>query len=200
MNDDVVFAGGTRGSLVAIPVPDDPSGKAEVLLPSGQTLFIPMDALVQQSADSYRVAVSAQSFSGSMTGRSTVSSDGVEVISLVAETLSVGKREVETGRVRISTTVTERVETVDEPLFKTQVEIKRVPVGQFVDAAPAVRYEGDVMIVSVLEEVLVVEKRLRVIEEVYVSQKREEYRSPQQVTLRTETLSEERLPTADLQS
>ena len=131
MNDDVTFADGTRGSLIAMPV--------------------------------------------------------------LEETLSVGKREVETGRVRFSTTVTERVETVDEPLFKTVVEVKRVGVARFVDAPPAVRYEQDVMIVPILEEVLVVEKRLRVKEEVYISQKREEYRSPQQVTLRTETLSEERL-------
>ena len=122
-------------------------------------------------------------------------SDGGEVvIPLVAEMLTVGKREVETGRVRFSTTVTERVETVDEPLSRTEVEVRRVPMGRFVDAAPAVRYEGDTMIVSIMEEVLVVEKRLRVKEEVYIVQKREEYRSPQQVTLRTETLSEERLP------
>jgi uncharacterized protein (TIGR02271 family) len=189
MNDDVIFADGTRGTLVATPVPGDPNGMAEVLLSTGQTLFVPMSVLTP-SGDRYQVAAHPAGFGEAVT------QEGETVIPLVAETLSVGKREVETGRVRFSTTVTERVETVDEPLFKTVVEVKRVGVSQFVDAAPAVRYEQDVMIVPIMEEVLVVEKRLRVKEEVYISQKREEYRSPQQVTLRMEVLSEERLPAA----
>ena len=192
MNDDVTFADGTRGTLIAMPVPDDPDGMAEVLLDSGQTLFVPIGVLIVEE-DSYRIAAQSTGFQETLTRGDEV------IIPLVAETLSVGKREVETGRVRFSTTVTERVETVDEPLFKTEVEIRRVAVGQFVDAPPAVRYEQDVMIIPIMEEVLVVEKRLRVKEEVYVSQKREEYRSPQQVTLRTEVLSEERVSTTNPQ-
>ncbi len=189
MNDDVTFADGTRGTLVALPVPDDADGMAEVLLDSGQTLFVPISVLIVDK-DSYNIAAHPAGFETTKTRGDEV------VIPLVEEALSVSKREVETGRVRFSTTVTERVETVDEPLFKTEVEIKRVAVGRFVDAPPAVRYEQDVMIIPVMEEVLVVEKRLRVKEEVHVSQKREEYRSPQQVTLRTEVLSEERLYSA----
>lgn len=190
--DDVMFADGTRGTLIAMPAPDDLDGMAEVLLDSGQTLFVPINVLVVEE-DSYRIAAHPGGFQETLTRGDEI------VIPLVAETLSVGKRERETGRVRFSTTVTERVETVDQPLFKTEVEIKRVAVGQFVDAPPAVRYEQEVMIIPVMEEVLVVEKRLRIIEEVYVSQKREEYRSPQQVTLRTEVLTDERLSAADAQ-
>ncbi len=193
MNDDVVFSDGARGSLVAAPVPGDADGMAEVLLDSGQTLLVPVDVLVMHAEGDYRVAVDSRSFAGGITN-----SEDAQVISLVEETLTVGKREVETGRVHFSKTVTERVETVDEPLFKTVVEVKRVGVSRFVDAAPEVRYEQDVMIIPIMEEVLVVEKRLRIKEEVYVSQKREEYHKPQQVTLRTETLSEERIPAAQV--
>ncbi len=192
MNDDVTFADGTRGTLIAMPVPDDPDGMAEVLMDGGQTLFVPINVLIVEE-NSYRIAAHPSGFQGTLTRGDEI------VIPLVAETLSVGKREVETGRVRFSTTVTERVETVDEPLFRTEVEVKRVAVGQFVDAPPAVRYEQDVMIVPIMEEVLVIEKRLRVKEEVYISQKREEYRSPRRVTLRSETLSEERLTATDPQ-
>ncbi len=195
MNDKVVFADGTRGTVLAMPTLGDPDGIVEVLLdsgPSGQTLFVPISALAESSEGGYRVAAQPAGFGAA-------ADDEEIVIPLVEETFSVGKREIETGRVRFSTTVTERVETVDEPLFRTEVEIKRVPVGRFVDTPPAVRYEQDVMIVPIMEEVLVVEKRLRVKEEVYISQKREEYRSPQQVTLRTEVLSEERLSSAAIQ-
>jgi len=48
------------------------------------------------------------------------------------------------------------------------------------------------MIVPVAEEELMVEKRLRIKEEVYIVQTRGEYRNPQQVTLRMEVLSKER--------
>ncbi len=188
MNDDVLFADGTRGVLIAAPVPGDTDAMAEVQIESGETLFLPMTALAPQAGGGYTVAVGPAALDGA------VSRAGEEVIPLVAETLSVGKREIVTGRVRFTTQVTERVETVDEALFRTEVGVRRVPVGRFVDAAPAVRHEDGVMIVPVLEEVLVTEKRLRLVEEVYISQTREEYHQPQSVTLRTETLSEERLP------
>ena len=91
-----------------------------------------------------------------------------------------------------STTFTERVETVDELLLRTEPEVRRVAAGQFADARPAVCNEGNPMIVLVVEEELMVEKRLRIKEEVYIVQTRGEYRNPQQVTLRIEVLSEER--------
>ena len=95
---------------------------------------------------------------------------------------------------RFRTEVTERTQTIDEPLLRTEVSTRRVEVNQFVDTPPAVRYEGDTMIVPILEEVLVVEKRLRVKEEVYITSIQTEHRAPQTVTLRAETLTEERLP------
>ncbi len=191
--DEVIFADGTRGSLVSVPVPEDPDGTAEVMLGSGRSIIVPANVLVMQEGGSYRVAVAASSFERQAGG------EAVQVIPLVAETLTVGKREVETGRVRFRTAVTERTETVDEPLLRTEVSTRRVEVNQFVDSPPAVRYEGDTMIVSILEEVLVVEKRLRVKEEVYITQVQTEHHAPQMVTLRTETLVEERLPAEDTQ-
>ena len=48
------------------------------------------------------------------------------------------------------------------------------------------RQEGDTLIVPVLEEVLVVEKRLLLKEEVRITRTRTEVHSPQAVTLRSE--------------
>lgn len=201
--DKVVFADGTRGVIVSVPVPGDPDGTVEVMLESGQSIIVPADVLVLQESGFYQVAVSASSF-GTQTGpgqtgpgQTGPGSEDMQVIALAEETLAVGKREVETGRVRFRTQVTERAETVDQPLLRTEVSTRRVEVNQFVDTPPAVRYEGDTMIVPILEEVLVVEKRLRVKEEVYITQVQTEHHEPQTVTLRTETLVEERLPTED---
>lgn len=83
-----------------------------------------------------------------------------EVIPLVEEVLHLSKRTVETGRVRVSL-ITETVEeTLRETLRSRRTEIGRVPVGREVKEVPATRQEGDVMIVSVVEEELVVVRRL----------------------------------------
>ena len=118
------------------------------------------------------------------------------VIPLVEEVLSVSKQEIETGIVGLHKTVTERTEIVDELLMRTGIEVKRVQIDEFVDTPPPVRHENGVMIIPVLEEVLVVEKRLKLKEEIHVSQTRTEYHEPQSVVLRTESVTEERQQTA----
>ncbi len=122
-----------------------------------------------------------------------VITEEVVVVPLVSEELRVGKATVETGQVRLVKTVTEREEVVDEPLLREDVEVLRIPVGLMVDAAPAVRYEGDMMIVPVLEEVLVVEKRLRLKEELHITRRQTQTHAPQSVTLRSEEVAVERI-------
>lgn len=91
-----------------------------------------------------------------------------EVIPLVEETAVVGKREVVTGRVRVRT-VTDIVEELAQAdVQRETVEVTRIPVDRMVETAPEIRTEGDVTIVPVLEEVLVVEKRLVLKEEVHI--------------------------------
>lgn len=116
------------------------------------------------------------------------------VIPLAAEDLVVGKREVVTGLVRVRLGVEAREELVDEPLARETVEVERREVGRFVDEAPPVREEGDLLIVPVVEEVLVVERRLRLKEELVLRRVRTEERHRESVTLRREVASVEREP------
>jgi len=62
-----------------------------------------------------------------------------------------------------------------------------------IDEAPEIRHEGDTTIIPVLEEVLVVEKRLILREELHIIRRREEHRDPQKVTLRKENVEVERV-------
>ena len=82
---------------------------------------------------------------------------------------------------------------MDEPFIREEVEVVRVAVGRQVDAPPPPREEGDTLIIPVLEEVLVVEKRLVLVEELHVSKRRVEERRPQSFTLRKEEVVAERL-------
>lgn len=91
-----------------------------------------------------------------------------ESIPLVAEELRVTKERVSTGKVRIRSVVDTVEELARATLDTETVEVTRVPVDREVDQAPSIRTEGDVTIVPILEEVLVVEKRLVLKEELHI--------------------------------
>jgi uncharacterized protein (TIGR02271 family) len=110
------------------------------------------------------------------------------------EELDVQTRQKETAKVRIKTVVHERQEVVDQPLLHEEIDIQRVPINRIVENAPQVRHEDNVMIVPILEEVLVVEKRLMLKEELHISRRRAEVHKPQHITLRSEEVIIERIP------
>ena len=91
-----------------------------------------------------------------------------EVIPLVDETAAIGKQQVVTGRVRVRTVADTSEEIAHADLLREDVEVTRVPIDRVVDAPPQIRTDGDVTIVPVLEEVLVVEKRLVLKEELHI--------------------------------
>jgi uncharacterized protein (TIGR02271 family) len=104
------------------------------------------------------------------------------------EVLQVGKRVVETGRgVRVHKTVTETELRIDEPLTQQALDIEYVTINAWVEGPPPQqRHEGQTLIVPVLEEVLVVEKRLRLKEEIRITARAVQHIASEQVTLREE--------------
>jgi len=114
------------------------------------------------------------------------SNELAEVIQVVEETIRVEKRLVESGRVVIHKTVTERDEVVEILLRQQDLVVERVPIGLVVSEAPQSRQEGDTLIVPILEEVLVVEKRLVLKEELHIRKQSSERMEHQTVRLRSE--------------
>jgi uncharacterized protein (TIGR02271 family) len=116
-------------------------------------------------------------------------------VPVLEERLSVEVQRVDTGRgVRIHKTVAEHPVTIDERLARDEVEVRHVPVDQIVAAgeAPTTRYEGDTLVVPILEEVLVVERRLRIREELHITKVRREQHHLDTVMLKSEQVSVER--------
>ena len=108
-------------------------------------------------------------------------------VPVIEEHVRYTTQQRQTGKVRITKQVHEDIIDVDESVTHEKVEIERVPVNQYVDEAPpSVRYENDVMIVSVLEEVLV--KRLLLVEELHVRKIQETETDKKELTLRKETV------------
>lgn len=121
--------------------------------------------------------------------------EGQLVLPVIEETATITRELVETGRVRLTKTVTEHTETVPLDLRHEEVHIEHVPVNQFLpddQPAPAARYEGDTFIVPVLREVMV--KRLLLVEELHVSKRQVATNEPQVITLRSEAVQIEHLP------
>ena len=120
-----------------------------------------------------------------------------EVLPIIEESLDVQRQRVDTGVVvQITKVVSEHRVPVNETLVHEFIDTERVKVGRVVDATPAVRYEGDVMIVPVTEERLVVRKELYLAEEVRVIRRRELRQVSDEVTLRRENLSVRRFDPA----
>jgi uncharacterized protein (TIGR02271 family) len=113
---------------------------------------------------------------------------------LLAEEVSVSKQVVETGRVQVSRVTHEREQLIDELLAHETVEIDRTPIGRHVDTMPAVRNEGDTVVIPIVEEVLVIERRLLLKEEVRVRRVRSTERHQESVTLRHHEAVVTRLP------
>jgi len=91
-----------------------------------------------------------------------------EVIPLVEEQLSVGKREVERARVRVHVHVDEREEVVRQELARDDVTVERVPQNIRLTEIPQMRTEGTTTIIPIVEEVLVTEKMLVLVEEIRI--------------------------------
>jgi len=106
------------------------------------------------------------------------------VLPVMEEELRIDKRELVTGKVQVRTVV-ENVEKIARATLEgEQIEVTRVPIGKELQTLPEQRTEGDVLIIPVVEEILVVEKRLVLKEEIHIRRRttREDVEVP--VTLR----------------
>lgn len=114
---------------------------------------------------------------------------------VIEESLHVEKRAVVGGGYRLRKRVDTQVATVDELLRNYKVEIERIPVNAPLgsDDIPEPRYEGDTLVIPVIEEVIVTEKRLVLTEEIRITRVHGTHRKPQQVELRKEQIDIEKL-------
>jgi uncharacterized protein (TIGR02271 family) len=187
---------GVRGTGLP-PSPHTPGTATQVVvqLENGQQVVVAAAAFVPQPDGRYFLPLR-------LTALPPVDrTQGIEagtplVLPVIEGALDVYTRRVETGKVRITTTGQEQDILVNEPLWREAVDITRVPRQRGVDGPIPVRTEGDTTIISLVEEVVMVEKRLMLTEELHIRTRRREMRQPQHVTLRREAARVERRPHA----
>jgi stress response protein YsnF len=129
----------------------------------------------------------------------TLESQNLEkvVVPVLKEELEIRKELRKTGTVRVLKTVRELEEVVSEALASEKVDVQRIPMDLIVDSPPQVRTEGDVTIIPVVKEELVVTKQLRVVEELRVTKHKSVSDYRETVTVRAEEVTVERVNSED---
>jgi uncharacterized protein (TIGR02271 family) len=117
-----------------------------------------------------------------------------DTLRLWEEAVSFDRERVETGRVRVRTVTREHEEMVEVPLTQEHVEVERVPIGREIEAMPATRQEGDILIVPVVEEIIETRRKLVLKEEVHLKLVRSTVQHRESVILRRQEAVIERLP------
>lgn len=125
--------------------------------------------------------------------REDIREESSGVIPVIKEHVEVSKKVIEKAKVRLSKRVKESVESYDVPLTEEEIVVKRVQKNELVDTPPAaMRYEGDVMIIPVLKEVAVIEKRIMLVEEIHVTKYKYDKTETRRVVVRNEEVTVER--------
>jgi uncharacterized protein (TIGR02271 family) len=196
----VIDTNGVEGTIITDrPLSTEPDQQLLVLFPNGVQVLVPRKLLVQQADGRYRLAASIEELvanQGALT-QADLNNEQTLVVPVTEEKVTVEKRVVEKGRIQIHKTVHEHTELIDQPLHTEQVEIERVAINRVINEPVSIRHEGDTTIIPLLEEMLVVEKRLVLREEVHIKKLRTTVHDPQEVTLRQERVEIVRQPGDD---
>lgn len=157
----------------------------------GTGITIAEDALIHQNDGTYLIPLDQTM----LTDTELASLDNRQqiIVPVIKEELQVGKQEVIKGVVRVTTRVDSHEELVDEPLLHEWVSVDRIPVNQFIEGdLPQVREENGVTVIPLIEEVLVIEKKVLLREEVHLTKRKATVRKPQRIVLRSQTVEVER--------
>lgn len=182
---------GLRGTIEGITDDSSPTQRRVLIrLADGKPVMIPASLLERRAEGVYYLPFSrAEIEQGELSEE--LADNTTRTIPVVEEEVDVSKRVV-SNKVRITKRVSEREEQVDVPLLQERAEIKRVAVNKYVERVPKPRTEGDTLIIPLVKEVLVLEKRLLLTEEIHISRQRETTHHRESVTLKSEEIDIDR--------
>lgn len=187
----VIDAEGRQAQIVSV-TQTGAQPNAVIRIERGPELMLPVSLLAMRQQGVFRLPFAFDA----LDALSDNAESGQETtIPVLQEELQIDKRVIDTGKgVRIRKTVSECEQIVDQMLLRDELVVEHVPVGKIVTTAPlpATRYDGDTLVVPILEEVLVVEKQIRLKEEIRITRHRHQVYAPQSVMLKSEAVSVER--------
>lgn len=209
---EIIGRQGLHGVLLD-PLPASGSGneRVRVQLDQGEVVELPVALLWKRNAHTYEVPLAERDLVASRSGaaaeiaqpRTPLAPEPLPsrarepepeleaVVPVLQEELRVSKDHVQ-QRVRVHRLTDEETQVVDVPLRKESVDVQRIRIEQQVAGPLPVRQEGATTIIPVVEEVLVVERRYILREEVHVTRRAVEERHHEEVTLQRQHVEVER--------
>jgi len=177
----VVGENGVRGTVLG---PSDTSpDEIAIALEDGREISVPPSALTLRPEGGWYL-------------RTGDALEGGIVVPVISEELDIGKRKRATGKVRVEKSSVAHDEIVSMPLTRETADVRRVVINRPVEGPLPVRREGDTIIMPVVEEEAVVEKRLMLKEEIRITRRRATQQHEETVTLHTEKAEVRRLDAA----
>lgn len=197
----VVDINNLRGTIDLTVIPSSGSGSRLVLVrfDDGSQVFADAGKFIEKEEGVFTYPGSfaelIEKDPKAVYGNTELETSGRIVIPVLAEQLKIAREKVLTGGVRVHKRVSEHTEIVTEPTLQENVNIERIPINKYVEKPPEVRQDGDVTVIPVLEEVVIVEKRLVLLEEIRITKTRTTIEKPQEVVLRREEATVENIET-----
>ncbi len=108
---------------------------------------------------------------------------------VIEERAKVDKKVIEKGKVRITKKVETEEEKVKVVVKNEEINIERIAINEYADETPEIRQSGDTMIIPVIKEVAVVQKKIFVIEEIRVTKKTHHTEEERTVQLQKEKVN-----------
>ena len=166
-------------------------------LPDDKILSIPIDILTSNGNSKFLLPISFKKLvstiiPGKYEEKASLDSQSAITIPVIEEVPVITKKMTETEKVKIKKTVTESPYSKDELLLKEEIVIEHVPRDEIRTEPAQIRYEGDSMIIPVQEEILVVEKKIKIREELHISWRRTETKKTVTMNLKSEDVTVER--------
>ena len=186
----LVLDNGERAELLATSRFLDDSAERIVRLRDGREIRVPTELITVDKDGTFYLRTTAGSEAPVAAAAS--SENEKTVIPVVEEELEIHKQELQTGRILIHKKVDTREIPVEEILRTSDVDIQRVPMDRVVTEPMESRYEGDTLVIPILEEVLVIEKRLVLREEIRITRRVQEHTERKTVPVRSEHVEIER--------
>jgi uncharacterized protein (TIGR02271 family) len=181
---------GVAGKVTNVTANDDGSTMIVIQFDDGVQVVVSPQMLSRQDNGFYRLlrAASHRALENDL------------VIPVLVEETVVGTQQVTRGIVRVHKRVETQEQIVDIPISSEEISVERLPINTFVEGeAPRMREEDGVVIIPVLEEILVVEKRVMLREEVRLITRVTSSNVPQTVRLRREVVDVERVEPSGLE-
>ncbi len=173
---------GVRGFFLATEL-DQP--QVTLLLDKDRRITVPRDLLVARSNGAFYLLQSVSEVERRQQNGTWLGEDEAVV---PITTVAAGRERIETGNVRINKVVREEEQIVEASLLKDVVDIRRVPIDRVIDEPVSTRYEGETLVIPVVEEVLIVEKRYLLKEEIHVTRRQVKTQTSQTIPVHHEAV------------